>query len=150
MNLHRLRAFGSALALTAFAVAAMPAGGPLMAVREFADGFNKGNAKIMRAACASSTSILDDFPPHTWMSCSDWYDAFVVFSKQDGDTNAAVMLGTPTHVDVTGNVAYVVVPATYTYKHHGKPVMQSGSLWTLVVKNTPAGWRITSWAWADG
>jgi Na+/H+-dicarboxylate symporter len=149
MDLHRLRAVASAFALTAFTIGATPAG-PMTPVHQFVDGFNKGNAKTMLAACASATGIIDDFPPHAWMSCTDWYDAFVAFSKQDGDTAAAVVLGAPTHVDVTGNVAYVVVPTTYTFKHHGKPVTQSGSTWTLAVKNTPSGWRITAWAWADG
>jgi ketosteroid isomerase-like protein len=149
MNVLRLRAIAPMLALAAFTIGASPAG-PMMPVRQFVDAFNKGDAKAMLETCASATGIIDDFPPHAWMSCSDWYDAFVAFSKRDGDTGATVVLGTPTHVDVTGNVAYVVVPTTYTFKHRGKPVKQAGSTWTLVVKNTPAGWRITAWAWADG
>jgi hypothetical protein len=149
MNLQRLRAIVSALAVMSCAVGATPAG-PLAPVRQFVDGFNNGNAKMMSATCAGSTGIIDDFPPHAWMSCSSWYDAYVSFSKQDGDTDGSVTLGTPLHVNVTGNVAYVVVPTTYTFKHHGKPVTQNGSTWTLALKNAAAGWRITAWAWADG
>jgi hypothetical protein len=149
MSFHRLRAFATAFTLAAFTIGATGAG-PMAPVRQFVDGFNKGNAKVMQAACVTATGIIDDFPPHAWMSCSDWYSAYVAFSKQDGDTDGVVTLGAPTHVNVTGNVAYVVVPTTYVFKHHGKPVTQSGSTWTLVVKNTPVGWRITAWAWADG
>ncbi len=149
MTVPRLTKFASALALAAFTIGASPAG-PMTPVRQFVDAFNKGDAKTMLATCASATGIIDDFPPHAWMSCSDWHDSFVAFSKRDGDTGASVTLGTPTHVDVTGNLAYVVVPTTYTFKHHGKPVTQTGSTWMLIVKNTPVGWRITAWAWADG
>jgi len=149
MNLERLKAIAPALVLAIFCIGAAPPG-PMAPVRQFVDGFNHGDAETIFAACSSATGIIDDFPPHAWMSCSDWYKAFVAFAKQDGDTDAFVALGTPTLVDVTGRVAYVVVPTTYTFKHHGKPVTQSGSTWTLVVKNTSAGWRITDWAWADG
>lgn len=149
MNVRLLRAFAPAFALAVLTIGATPAG-PMTAVRQFTDGFNKGDAKAMAAACASETGIVDDFPPHAWMSCGSWWNSYLAFSKQDGDTDGNVALGTPTHVDVTGNVAYVVVPTTYTFKHHGKLVTQTGATWTLAVKNTPAGWRITGWAWADG
>lgn len=149
MRFHRTRVIASSLILAAFTIGATSAG-PMTAVRQFTDGFNAASVKGMQAACASATAIIDDFPPHAWMSCSVWYDAFVAFSKQDGDTDARINLGTPIHVNVTGNVAYVVLPTTYTFNHRGKPTTQTGSTWTLVVKNTPAGWRITAWAWADG
>lgn len=59
------------------------------------------------------------------------------------------MLGKPLHVDITGNVAYVVNSATYASKHHGKAVTLSGAIWTVVLKKSAAGWRIAGWAWAD-
>ena len=149
MYVLRLRAFVCALAIAAFSLGATPAS-PLGPVQAFVDGFNKANAATMAAACASETGIIDDFPPHAWMSCGAWWKAFVAFSKQDGDSDAVVTLGTPAHVNVTGNLAYVVVPTTYVYKHQGKQVTMNGSTWTLVLKNSPAGWHITAWAWADG
>jgi hypothetical protein len=149
MKLLRFRAVASMLALGAFTIGASPAD-PMTPVRQFVDAFNKGDGKAMLETCASATGIIDDFPPHAWMSCRDWYDAYVIFSRRDGDTDASVILGSPTHVDVTGNFAYLVVPTTYTFKHRGRQVAQTGSTWTLVVKNTSVGWRITAWAWADG
>src|SRR5258707_13797429 len=38
----------------------------LASVHQFADGFNKGDMKMLLAACAGQTSILDEFPPHDW------------------------------------------------------------------------------------
>src|SRR5215469_5859907 len=121
MNVQRLRAFARVFALAAFTLGAAPSG-PMGAVQKFVDGFNAANASAMQAVCSSDTGIIDDFPPYTWMSCKTWYNDFVAFSKQDGDTVPIVTLGTPAHLDVTGSLAYVVVPTTYTYKHHGKPV----------------------------
>jgi hypothetical protein len=33
-------------------------------VRQFVNGFNKGDIKMAHAACADQTFIIDDFPPH--------------------------------------------------------------------------------------
>lgn len=120
------------------------------AVEKFLDGFNSGNGPALVAACAAQTGIIDDFPPHAWMSCGNWWKAFVAFSKEDGDTDPIVKIGTPARVDITGDVAYVVVPATFSYKHKGSTVTQNGSTWTLVLKNGSTGWHITAWAWGAG
>lgn len=123
----------------------------MAAVNQFVNGFNKGDAKTLVAACASPANILDDFPPHVWSGmtgCADWYSAFTAFAKRSAFTDNVVTLGKPWHVDVAGNLAYVVSPTRYTYKNHGKPVAEAG-VFTLVVRRTAAGWRITSWAWAD-
>jgi hypothetical protein len=52
-------------------------------------------------------------------------------------------------VDVNGSRAYVVVPATYTYKQHGKPVTEDGSVWTLVLQKSGADWKIAGWSWGQ-
>ena len=33
-------------------------------VLQFVDGFNKGDLKMLSAACAEQASIIDEFPPH--------------------------------------------------------------------------------------
>ncbi|HEY1976302.1 MAG TPA: hypothetical protein VGG89_07155 [Candidatus Baltobacteraceae bacterium] len=145
----RLRTFVSALALAAFTLGATPVS-PMGTVKAFVDAFNKADGKGMLATCAPQAGIIDDFPPHAWMSCGDWWKAYLAFSKQDGDSDGLVTLGPPVHVDVTGNLAYVVVPTTFSYQHKGSTVKQNGATWTLVLKNTSAGWRITAWAWGAG
>jgi ketosteroid isomerase-like protein len=121
-------------------------------VHQFIDGLNKGDAKTALAACASPAVIIDDFPPHVWngpTACADWATAFNADSKKNLNTDAVVTLGKPWHVNVTGARAYVVVPANFAYKHHGKPVIESGSIYTVALKKVAAGWRITGWAWAQ-
>ena len=51
--------------------------------------------------------------------------------------------------DVTGDRAYVVVPATYTYKQKGKPVTESDAVWIFAMQKLASGWRIAGWAWAQ-
>ena len=120
-------------------------------VHQFVDGFNKGDMKIMAASCAEQASILDEFPPHEWHgagACAKWASDYDADAKKNGITDGVVTLSTPMHVDVTGDRAYVVVPATYNFKLKGKPVSEVGSIITLALLKSPAGWRITGWAWA--
>ena len=64
-------------------------------------------------------------------ACSDWWNDIDAFNKKSGITDPNVAPGKPRHADVTGDRAYVVVPTTYTYKQNGKPVTESGAVWTL-------------------
>jgi len=120
-------------------------------VQQFMDGFNKGDMKLALAACADETSIIDNFAPHEWHgagACAKWASDFDAAVKRDGITDGKVALGKPKHVDVTVDRAYVVVPATYTYKLKGKPMKLYGQ-WTAALQKLPAGWRLTGWTWSD-
>lgn len=119
-------------------------------VHQFVDGFNKGDTKSALAACADQTSIIDEFPPHEWHgagACGKWADDYDANAKKDGITDGMVILGKPRHVDVTGDLAYVVVPANYRFKQKGKPVAEIGSMLTIALQKGPAGWRMTAWTW---
>jgi ketosteroid isomerase-like protein len=123
----------------------------MKSVHQFIDGFNKGDIKTALAACAEQTSIIDEFPPHEWHgagACATWANDFDAYAKKNGITDSAVTLGTPRHVDVTGDRAYVVVPVDYTYKVKGKPAKQTGSLLTVALQKGAAGWRMTGWTWS--
>jgi hypothetical protein len=123
----------------------------MMPVHQFIDGFNKGDVKTAVAACADETSIIDEFPPHEWNgtgACSKWASDFDADAKKNGITDGAVTLGKPKHIDVTADRAYVVVPANYAYKMKGKPMKEIGSILTLALAKSEAGWRITAWSWA--
>ena len=142
-----------ALALVALAqgpAAAQDKTAVMAPVHQFVDGFNKGDAKTAAAACADETSIIDEFPPHAWHGrggCAKWMNAFDADAKMNGITDGAVTLGSPRHVDITADRAYVVVPADYTYKQKGKPMKETGSTLTVALQKGAAGWRIVAWAW---
>jgi len=124
--------------------------GVMASVHRFVDAFNKGDTKAVAAACSAQTSIIDEFPPHEWHGaggCAKWMQDYDAAAKQEGITDGVVTLGTPRHIDITADRAYVVVPADYAYKQKAKPVKETGSLFTLVLQKSAAGWRIVGWAW---
>ena len=126
---------------------------PIAAVRQYIDDFNKGDVKAMAALFTQRGSILDGLAPHVWhglTACEDWYRDVLVAAKHEGATDYFVTLGTPLHTNVTGDSAYVVVPATMTFKIHGKQVTQSGAIFTTALRKFADGWRIAAWAWAKG
>ena len=119
-------------------------------VHQFIDGFNKGDTKTALAACAAEGSIIDEFPPHEWHgagACSHWANDFDADAKKNGITDGVVTLGKARHVDVTGDRAYVVLPANYKYKLNGKATEEVGSTLTVALRKGASGWRITGWAW---
>jgi len=119
--------------LIVFALALL-AGGPLAAseksdvmvpVNQFVDAFNKGDVKTATAACAEQTSIVDEFPPYEWHgtgACLAWMNDYDADAKKNEITDGVVTLGTPRHVDIVADRAYVVAPASYVYKKKGKVV----------------------------
>jgi len=120
-------------------------------VNQFIDGFNKDDAKTALAACGAPAFIIDEFPPYSWQgptACADWANDFDANSKKDKITEPVVKLGKASQVDVTGERAYVVVPANYNFKQYGKPMAETGSMFTVALQKVAAGWRITGWAWS--
>jgi len=80
----------------------------------------------------------------------DWYRDVLTEAKQHGASNYSVKLGEPLHNNTSGKSAYVVVPATMTFKVHGQQVTQSGAIFTVALRKLAEGWRITAWAWTKG
>jgi len=131
--------------------AASPRSEVMAVVRQFVDAFNKGDVNAMSAVCANEGAIIDEFPPHEWHgadACAKWAHDFDTDAKAHGIIDPVVTLGKPTHVDITGDHAYVVEPADYAYKANGKAVKEVGSIITLTLHRQATGWRITGWAWA--
>ena len=125
----------------------------MASVKQFVDGFNKGDVKSALAACAEQTSIVDEFPPHEWHgpgACAAWANDFDADAKKNGIPDGKVTLGKPRHVDVSGDRAYVVVPASYAYKLKGKPVKEAGAALTIALQKGASGWLMTGWAWTKG
>jgi hypothetical protein len=77
-----------------------------------------------------------------------WLSDWDADAKKNAITDAVVNLGNPSHIDVTADRAYVVAPANYTFKRHGKPEKETGSMFTLTLQKGEGGWRITGWSWA--
>jgi ketosteroid isomerase-like protein len=126
---------------------------PMAVVRQYIDAFNKGDVKAMAATCAVPMSILDGLSPHAWQgptAIEDWYGDVIAAGEREGASGYFITPGEPRHVDVTGDRAYVVLPATMSFSIHGKPVTQTGSVLVVALRKLGAAWRLTAWAWAKG
>lgn len=125
----------------------------LSTVHRYIDAFNEGDVRGMTAAFAVPGSILDGMPPHVWhgpTAAEDWYRDVLINTKKEGASDFFVTVEHPLHMDVTGDAAYVVLPATMKFKVHGKQITQSGAVFTMALRKLSEGWRIAAWAWAKG
>lgn len=121
-------------------------------VNQYLADMNQGAAEKFVKLRAPQTIIIDDFPPHVWQgptACMDWLTAFAAFDAKAGITPRAVTVDKPWRVSVTGDVAYVVMPATYKYTEGKEKVTEANSVWTLALRKGADGWRISGWAWGQ-
>ena len=126
---------------------------PMAAIRNYIDAFNKGDGEGMAAMFAVPGSILDGMAPHLWLgptAAQDWYRDVLTEGEQHDASGYHVTLGEPLHNNITGDSAYVVVPASMTFKVHDKQVTQSGAFFTVALRKLAEGWRIAAWAWTKG
>ena len=128
-------------------------GDALAAVHRYIDAFNAGDLDAMAAVFDSAGTILDGMAPHVWLgpsAVSDWYRDVMTESAHLGASGYAVSVGAPLHNSVSGDSAYVVLPATMSFTLNGAPVTQSGASFTVALRRFPDDWRITAWAWTKG
>ena len=122
---------------------------PLAAVARY----NDGDAELMAATFDVPGSILDGMAPHLWQgptATRDWYRDVLAEGERHGASGYFVTLETPLHDDVTGDSAYVVVPATMSFTVDGNKVTQIGAVFTVALRQRPDGWRLAAWAWTKG
>jgi ketosteroid isomerase-like protein len=120
-------------------------------INRFVEGFNKGDTKALVKSCAAETAIIDEFPPHAWHgvgACAAWAKDYNANAKQFDITDGLVTLGKPSHLDVTGDRAYVVVPSDYTWKQKGKSMKETGSAFSFAMQKVGPAWKIAGWSWA--
>lgn len=122
----------------------------MVPINQFIDSFNKGDVKAAEATHDSAAvSIIDEVPPHVWQGAGAfkaWAAALDADAKKHGQTDQAVKLGEPTREEVTGDRAYVVVPATFTFKEKGAAMAEQAQM-TFALAKGAAGWKISGWAW---
>jgi ketosteroid isomerase-like protein len=120
-------------------------------IHQMVDGFNKGDMKSAAAACADQAVVVDDTPPHVWQgagACAAWQVAYEAWTKSNDVAGVSEEISKVRHIDINGNVAYVVQSARLRWAEKGKP-MSEAAIETITLKKTGSGWRITGWAWAD-
>ena len=136
--------------LFAFAVVAATPADVTAPIRQFIDGFNKGDVNSAYAAYATGDIVIvDEFAPHRWVgphAPQEWAADYEKHAQATGVTDGIVKYGAPTRTEIEGDVAYVVVPTIYNYKEHGRPLTEEGQM-TFVLHAEAGGWKISGWTW---
>ena len=151
INMRKVIAGLFAVALMAGSVSASERPDVMRTIWHFVDSFNKGDVKAALGDCSAQAAIIDEIPPYLWQGatgCADWSNDFDAYLKKNGITDPKVTLFGPTHIDVTGDRAYVVVPANFTYRQNGKRITERRSILTVALQKVADVWRISGWAWA--
>ncbi len=126
---------------------------PMSAIRSYISAFNKGDEAEMASVFAELGFILDGMAPHVWQGPAapkDWYRDVLAEGERHGVSGYEVTLAEPIHNNVTGDSAYVVVPASMTFNMQGKQIKQSGAFFTVALRRVANSWRIAAWAWSKG
>jgi ketosteroid isomerase-like protein len=139
------------IALIAAPAAAVDKTAVMAPVRQFVAAFNKGDVPTAAAQCTEQAAIIDEFPPYVWHgggACTAWMEEYDADAKSRGISDGFVILSAPRLVEVKGDRAYVVAPASYAYNMKGSTHKETDSILTVALQKIAAGWRITGWSWA--
>ena len=120
-------------------------------IQKFIDSFNKGDSAGAMATHAAGADlvIIDEVPPFIWRGTKAfqaWSAALDSVSKQAGITDQMVTISAPTRTESSGDSAYVIVPAVYTYKEKGVAMREAAQM-TFALKKGTSGWLIHGWTW---
>lgn len=125
----------------------------MVAVRAYVEDLHRVRTHRGHRRRIARVERLDGMAPHVWQgptAAEDWYADALAEGEHLGVTDYCIRLAEPRHVDVTGENAYVVVPATFSYKVRGTPVDQTDAVFTVALRTVAGGWRLTAWAWSKG
>jgi len=122
-------------------------------IQKFMDTFNKGDMAGASSTHAASEelAIMDEVPPFLWRGAKAfhaWAAALDSDAKKNGITEPIATISSPTRTEVSGDRAYVIVPAVYTFKQRGV-AMRANAQMTVVLKRETSGWLITGWSWTS-
>jgi ketosteroid isomerase-like protein len=118
-------------------------------IRQINVAFNSGDSKAAETNLLPGVSIVDEVPPHVWTgprSFAAWSADLEAYDKAHGISGERVDLGAVRREVVSGDMAYVIIEATFVFTQKGR-VMHEPSQLTYVLKKTPAGWKIAAQTW---
>jgi uncharacterized protein (TIGR02246 family) len=117
--------------------------------QQLVDAWNKNDSAAVAGMVTESIEVIDIFPPYHWSgphALHDWNEGFAADAKANAVTEPSVELLKPTHVDVSGDHAYLVIPAIYHWKK-GTEKMQEKGIITSALHKVDQKWRVAAFAW---
>jgi hypothetical protein len=118
-------------------------------VTAFVAAFDKGDMKTAAAQTAGSMTIIDEVAPYSWTGASaltGWAGDLIGGDAKAGITGESVAISAPSRIETSGETAYVVVPAVYSFKDRGAPMSEPAQM-TFALHKDAGGWKIAAWTW---
>ncbi len=119
-------------------------------ISQFSAALHAGDSKAAKTFLTARTVILDDVAPYYWGGANafeNWQTDLAKASTARGMSEEDAMLGAPTRVEVSGDHAYAILPATHTFKMKGRVMREVAQLTFTLTKDAGGAWKIVSWAW---
>jgi hypothetical protein len=98
---------------------------------------------------ADGLVIVENFAPYVYRgsgAAARWDAGFLRHVAEGNLRELTTELGAPHDYERTGRRVYFSLPTTWRGIDRGKRFEESGA-WVFVLDETPAGWRIVSYAW---
>jgi hypothetical protein len=120
-------------------------------IQQVVDAGNKNLNADLTPNFMPSVVIVDDLPPYVFEgptadAMSNWLKAYGTDSEKNGITDFSMKLLKARQVRVSGDRAYIAVPAIYMFKEHLKPSRTKGIV-TATLKKVDNKWLIATWSW---
>lgn len=120
-------------------------------IHKMMEGFNKGDVAMVKAVHVAAPTIVDNVPPFLWsgpQSFDHWLSDLSKSEAKEGKTDGVVWFGESVDEAVSGNHAYLVAPARYTFKQNGHAMRETGMVAFVLAKEGGA-WKVQAWSWAS-
>jgi ketosteroid isomerase-like protein len=119
-------------------------------IAQFVTAFDKGDIKAAAATHdLANLIIVDEVAPYVWKgpkAFESWLHDLMASDAKAGITGESVAITAPSRIEIDGDDAYAVVPASYSFKDHGAPMHEPAQM-TFALHKGSAGWKITAWTW---
>ncbi len=118
-------------------------------IRQFGEAFNKGDVNAAKALHVAAPTIIDEVRPNYWSgprAFDSWLADLTRSEAAEGKTEGQVAISAPAREVLSRTRAYVIAPATYTFKQKGKTLREYAQITFVMIKGA-SGWKILSWTW---
>jgi hypothetical protein len=146
---------GALLVVASVAIATPAAAGDqedvLSRVQQIVLDWNRRDFQALAADMTQSPDIIDEFRPFHWSGLSaieDWNRDYDTDAARHGVRDATMQVSKPSHVDIAGTTAYVILPSVVRYKQAGGVGSEKGTL-TMSLEKVGSTWRISAFSWTQ-
>lgn len=124
----------------------------LSRMQQTIDAANRNIDAAVAGNFMPSVVLVDDLAPYVFRGPAadailEWSNAYGADSAKNSITDFSMKLLKPRRVKISGDRAYIVLPAVYSFKQRLKPMQKRGTI-TATLERVDKKWLIATWSWA--